>query len=90
MALRDSHDPLETVEMLAARAREELAPRVDVSQDVLRRLRAPERKPDRGLLFLTAGALAAASIVLAISYPSFTEVFDPLASLMETTATSLI
>lgn len=90
MALQGNRDPLDTVEVLATRAREERAPQVDVSHEVLRRLRTPAPSADRGLLFLTIGALAAAAIVIAISYSSFTEAFDPLASMMASTASSLI
>ena len=83
-------DIWETFESLAERARREQPPEVDVVMPVLRRLRQYRLPSDRGLWILTAGALAAAALVLAVSLPYFATAMDPLTALMETTATSLI
>lgn len=90
MDLHDNRDPLYVLEALAARARDEDTPRVDVSRDVVRRLRTAQRATDRGLVVLTAGALTAAVVIGIVSIPYFTGALDPLTVLMETTVASLI
>lgn len=90
MALRNQRDVLTAVENLAAHARTERIPDVDVARAVFRRLRHDRRPADRGLAILTAGAFAAAVAVAIFSFPNFAEALDPLAMMMETTASSLI
>ncbi len=90
MAVKHHRDELAVVDDLAARARSENVPQIDVSHAVLRRLRAYERPADRGLALLTASALAVAAIVAFMSFSDFASALDPLALMMETTASSLI
>ena len=90
MALKNQRDVLTAVEDLAARARDEVIPEFDVSRAVLRRLRNDRRPADRGLAILTASAVAAAVVVAIFSFSDFAGALDPLAMMMETTASSLI
>lgn len=91
MAEQRHSDPLDGVERLAGIARREATPGVEVSAAVLRRLRSCEEPAaGRGLAYLTAGAIAAAAAVAVISMPYFSAAMDPLASLIESTATSFI
>jgi hypothetical protein len=55
------NDPLDIVERLAVRARMEAPQPVSVAEDVVRRLRNPERSP---LAWLTACAVAAALLMM--------------------------
>ena len=90
MPVKDRRDVLTAVENMAAHARTELIPDVDVSSAVLRRLRNDRRPADRGLAILTASALAVAVVVAVFSFSDFAGALDPLAMMMETTASSLI
>ncbi len=90
MAVKNRHDALTAVEDLAVRARTELVPDVDVSGAVLRSLRNDPRPADRGLAILTVSALAVAVIVSIFSFSDFAGALDPLAMMMEATASSLI
>ncbi len=90
MAVKNHRDALAAVDDLAARARTENFPHIDVSHAVLRQLRAYERPADRGLALLTASALAVAAIVAIMSFSDFAGALDPLAVMMETTVASLI
>jgi len=56
-------DPLDVVERLAVRARMDAPQSVSVADDVVRRLRTPERSP---LAWLTACAVAAALLVIVL------------------------
>lgn len=70
---------LDWVERLAATARKDSPPEVTVANDVLRRLRVPERAP---LAWVTACAVAAmALIMLLAAWPSTTA--DPLDTLFQ-------
>jgi len=78
---------------IAARARMETAPRVEVSAAVFRRLRASaavERSSDRPMYCLAAGALAAAAIVVMISMPYVSGTLDPLSEFLAEADTSVI
>lgn len=90
MALRNQRDVLTTVENLAAHARTERIPEVDVSRAVLRQLRTDQRPADRGLAILTVSAFAVAVIVALFSFSDFAGALDPLTMMMATTASSLI
>lgn len=90
MAVENHHDKLAAADDLAARARTENFPRIDVAHAVLRQLRSYEHPSDRGLALLTASALAIAAIVAIVSFSDFAGALDPLAMMMETTASSLI
>jgi hypothetical protein len=75
-------DPLKQVEQLAARARSEAAPEVEVSAAVLRRLRsAPaeaEAVPSRWLAWAVGSAAAAAVSALALGIELYQLISDPL------------
>lgn len=58
------NDPLDLVERLAARARQHSAEPMSVADDVVRRLRKPERDP---LVWVTACAVAATVLVFALA-----------------------
>ena len=90
MAVKNQPDVLTAVESLAAHARTEIIPDVDVSRAVLRRLRNDRRPADRGLAILTASAVAAAVVIAVFSFSDFAGALDPLAMMMETTVSSLI
>ncbi len=90
MAVKNQRDLLTALEDLAARAHDEVVPEIDVSRAVLRRLRNDRRPADRGLAILTASALAVAVVVAVFSFSDFAGALDPLAMMMETTASSLI
>ncbi len=90
MAVKNRHDALTAVEDLAARAQTEPIPEIDVSRAVLRRLRNDRRPADRGLAILTASAVAVAVVVSIFSFSDFAGALDPLAMMMEATASSLI
>ncbi len=77
---------------IAARARTETAPRVNVTAAVLRRLRtsSSESVSDRPMLWLAAGALAAAAVVAMISMPYLSGALDPLTEFMAEADTSVI
>lgn len=90
MAVKDQRDALRALENLAERARGEILPDVDVSRAVLRQLRNGQRPADRGLAILTAGAVTVAVVVAVFSFPDFAGALDPLAMMIETTASSLI
>jgi len=78
------------ISAIAARARAETSPRVDVTAAVLRRLRATQVAADRPLYWLAAGALAAAAIVMFISMPYLNGAFDPLTEFLAEADTSII
>lgn len=92
MKSRKETTGLQRLNALAAIARHESAPVVDVADDVLYRLRNLSVRVtyDRSLMWLTVGAVAAAAIVLVISMPYFTTAFDPLTTFFETAAESPI
>ncbi len=77
---------------IAARARMEAAPRVDVTAAVLRRLRAPqgESASERPMYWLAAGALAAAVVVAMISMPYVSGALDPLTEFLAEADASVI
>lgn len=76
----ETRDPLASV---AARARLEPAPAVDVTAAVLRRLRvASAESVERPMVWLAAGALAAAAIVVFLAMPYVSGTLDPLTEFM--------
>ena len=90
MAAKNQHNVLAAVERIAAQARHEAVKEVEVTHAVLRRLRSRPRPTDRGLLILTAGSVAVAIVAALFSFPEFAGALDPLAMMMETTASSQI
>ena len=80
------NDPLEYIEKLAARARQEKALQGDVSQLVLRRIHEREDSLSRPMLVFAAGYAAAASIALAYGLMLFNTINDPLSSVFQIAA----
>jgi hypothetical protein len=79
------------LDAIAAHARTEAAPRVDVTGGVLRRLRASaERASDRPMYWLAAGALATAAIVAIFSMPYVSSELDPLTEFIADADSSVI
>ncbi len=80
------------IEAIAARARRDTAPTIDVAQSVLRRLRKTRAAyaPERPMLWMTAGAIAAAAVVLVFSMPYLDAALDPLTLFLEEAASSAI
>jgi len=82
---------LDVVARIAARARMETAPTVDVSFAVLRRLRGVDAPTyDRTLYWLTAAAVAAATVIAVIALPELGSATDPLAVYFEANVSSPI
>ena len=88
----DSTDAERRVASIAARARQETAPALDVADAVMRRLRQSRMAyaPERPMLWMTAGAIAAAAIVITISMPYLSAALDPLTLFLEEAASSAI
>jgi hypothetical protein len=80
------------VDAIAARAREEAAPTIDVSQAVLRRLRRSRATyaSERPMVWMAAGAIATAAIVVILSVPYLDAALDPLTLFLEEAASSAI
>ena len=80
------------VAAIAAHAREDVAPAFDVSQAVLRRLRAvrTEYTPERSMMWMTAGAIAVAAVVMVLSMPYLDSALDPLTVFLQEAAASAI
>lgn len=69
-----------TLEDLAARARREEPPRVDVSSRVALRLGREAPAPAWPLVFFASSAAAAAAAVLIVSFPLIDMLTDPLSA----------
>ena len=80
------HDPLNQIERLAARARQEAPPPVNVTRQVIHRLETYPVRRDWTLPLLTAGSLVAAAIITVIGVSIFNALTDPLAPLFEIAA----
>lgn len=78
-------DPLRDFADLAARARSESPPPVDVAERVLADLRStrPRQSTDALLWALGGAAVLAASITILLGYGSYNTLTDPLAGLLE-------
>jgi hypothetical protein len=70
-------DPLKILKDLAARAREENPPGIDVSSRVLLRLSRKTTAPVWPMALVASGSAVAALVVLSISLPLFELVTDP-------------
>ena len=79
-------DPLKTVERLAAKARQEEVPRVDVGSQVLYRIREARRPVERRLAFFAAGSFAAATAAMVLVLPLINTLMDPLAAFLQQSA----
>ena len=77
---------------VAGRAREESPPAIDVSRAVVQRLRDVQAvyAPERPMLWMTAGAIAAAAVVMTLSMPYLSAALDPLTLFLQEAATSAI
>jgi hypothetical protein len=69
---------LKSIEKVAARARQETPPSVDVSQRVIRRLSLEAPAPYRPLLIFTFVSIAAAVVAILLSIGLFDSMTDPL------------
>ncbi|MFC1572721.1 hypothetical protein ACFL6M_03890 [Candidatus Eisenbacteria bacterium] len=79
------HDPLKHLDKIAARARGEQPPRVDVSERVVTHLLQRQPRVDRPLLVFALGSVAAAIVVALITIPLLNSVSDPLWALFQPT-----
>ena len=84
-------DAMETVERLAATARRENPPRIDVSEKVIQSLRTQEADREESLfsapLFrFSAVSFASALIVGAFALESWLSMHDPMVQLFDTVA----
>jgi hypothetical protein len=79
---------LERFARLAAVARRERAPHVDVSAGVLERIRAAEVRAalETPLLVISGLSLLAASVGFALAWDLWSTLSDPLSSLLQLTA----
>ncbi|MBI4829967.1 MAG: hypothetical protein HY801_00095 [Candidatus Lindowbacteria bacterium] len=80
------NDPLEYIEKLAARARQEEVPQGDVSRLVFGRLHESEDSLSKPMLLFAAGYAAAAFITLAYGLALFNMINDPLSSVFQIAA----
>jgi hypothetical protein len=67
---------------LAAAARREPVPGVDVAERVLRTIAAPPLRSDRLFLWLALGSAAAAAACAVVALPAWEALSDPLAQVM--------
>ncbi|MCP4643921.1 MAG: hypothetical protein GY851_25990 [bacterium] len=77
------HDPLKDVERLAALARRETAPGVDVSARVLGRLTEDTEPDDRPLTWLAGAAAVVAAAACIVGYTAIQGIVDPLNALFQ-------
>lgn len=84
---QDSYDPIAA---LGRKARMEMAPRTDVTANVLRQIRVEQPLiAEKPLMWLAMGSTAAALIVAVICIPTVLTLMDPLNTLFQSTPTSL-
>lgn len=79
-------NPMENVERLAARARQESVPAVDVAGRVLYRIREARRPMERRLAVFALGSLVAAAAAMVLVLPLITTFMDPLAAFLQQSA----
>lgn len=79
-------EPMEYVEQLARRARQETAPQGDVSGRVLSRLASGESLLGVPMLVFATGYAALASVALVYGYILFGTINDPLLSVFQQVA----
>ena len=79
-------DPLQDVERLAAVARGEGVPAVDVAARVLHRVRQAGRPAERRLAVFALGSLAAAAAAMVMVVPLISTLMDPLAAFLQQSA----
>ena len=77
------------LDAIAARARMDSPPALDVTVAVLRRLRVAA-SPERPMYWLAAGAIAAAALVALISMPYLNGALDPLTEFIADADTTAI
>ncbi len=77
-------DPRTVMHTLAARARQETAPTVDVGRQVTAKLRKRERRDsERPLFWFAAASLATAVVVVVISASLYQSISDPFWTLFQ-------
>lgn len=77
------YNSLKDIDDLAAQARKEAAPEIDVTRQVLYQLQSVPPARDWALPLLTASSLITASVVAFIGISIFKALNDPLAPLFE-------
>jgi hypothetical protein len=82
-------DLFKILENLAACARREESPTVDVSSRVVLRLRSKAPTPDWPMVLFASSAAVAAVVVLSISLPLIEMLTDPLSAFFLTAANAL-
>ena len=90
MSKLDGQTGGDRLDAIAARARMDAPPAIDVTADVLRRLRTNAAEPVRPMLWLAAGAITAAAIVAVFSMPYLNGTLDPLTEFIADADTTVI
>ncbi len=80
------HDPLDYVDRLARRARQEAAPARDVSGAVLRRLEAPAATLRNPMFIIAAGYAAVAAAMMVYGWNVVQAIQDPIADVFRIAA----
>ena len=76
-------DPLDRFARLAARARQEAPPEIDVRDAVLRRLAEADSTPVAPMAWLSVAAVGAAAWAVILAFPAFAALTDPLGPLFQ-------
>jgi hypothetical protein len=79
------HDLLHELDQLAALARREAAPEIDVLGGVLHDIRMREADFGSPVMVLAVGAALAAGVIVAFSIPLYQSLTDPLGPLFQMT-----
>lgn len=80
------HDPLEYVDALARRARQEQGASRDVSHEVLRRLEAQSTPLRRPMLIIAVGYAAVAAVMMVYGWNVVASIQDPIADVFRIAA----
>lgn len=76
-------NPLNYVDRLAARARQESVPAVDTAERVLHQIQQQQRRTVRPLAFVAAGSLALAAGIAVFIVPLIQSMTDPLGAVFQ-------
>lgn len=76
-------DPLDRFARLAARARQEAPPALDVRASVLYRLAQADTTPVAPMAWLSVAAIGAAAWAVALAFPAYAALTDPLGPLFQ-------
>lgn len=83
------NDPLDYIDRLAQRARQEEAPHGDVTHRVMQRLHEAENRLTTPLILLTAGYAAAASVAVVYGFMLLNAIDSPLSTIFHVAAASM-